>query len=95
MEWLSDVSAGRWIAEETSGEFGGTVPNLLPRGFEAYVRVFHPFSRFLADPQLWEDVSWAATAADFGTAMQPLADALIASPEAEALQIGRSADLRW
>jgi len=50
VEWLKDASAGRWIVQSTSGEFGATVPNLLPQGFEAYVRVFHPMTRSTPGP---------------------------------------------
>ena len=93
-----DASPGKWVAEQVSGQFGGTVPNLLPAGFQAYVRVFHPFYRSLADVSD-EDVRWADVAADFGTTMRPLAqfdttliggsralaDELLTSPDLEAL----------
>jgi len=72
MEWLKDPFAGQWIVESTSGGFGGTVPNLLPQGFEAYVRVFHPMTRS-APGESREYVTWADAAADFGTHMGPLA----------------------
>jgi len=72
VQWALDASAGQWIVERTSGQFGGTVPDLLPAGFEAYVRVFHPFCR-CRDGRSCEDASWAETAADFGTIMHPLA----------------------
>ena len=72
MEWLKDASAGQWIVESTTGEFGGTIPNLLPQGFEAYVRVFHPMARSATGDESWEPVTWADAAADFGTPMGPI-----------------------
>ena len=73
MEWMTDASAAAWIVESTSGEFGGAVPNLLPQGFEAYVRVFHPMTRSAPGSESSAYVTWADAAADFGTAMDPLA----------------------
>jgi len=69
---LKDASDGQWIVEATSGEFGGTVPNLLPKGFETYVRVFHPMTRSASGEGAGEQVTWADAAADFGTPMGPL-----------------------
>lgn len=40
MEWTSDVASGQWIRERTDDEW--TIHHFVPRGFEAYARVFHP-----------------------------------------------------
>jgi len=67
VEWMTDASAAAWIVQSTSGEFGGTVPDPLPQGFEAYVRVFHPMTRSAPGSRSWEPVTWADAAANFGT----------------------------
>ena len=41
VEFSEDVSEARWV-EESLSEFG-KVRALLPEGFSAYARVFHPF----------------------------------------------------
>ncbi|MFT3716042.1 MAG: hypothetical protein QM774_08885 [Gordonia sp. (in: high G+C Gram-positive bacteria)] len=41
MEWTPDVSAGDWIAERVEHSFT-TMHGVVPRGFEAYARIFHP-----------------------------------------------------
>lgn len=43
MDWESDVSAGAWIIERTDDSLG-TIHSFVPRGFEAYARIFHPAS---------------------------------------------------
>ena len=40
LEFCEDVSPGRWVEESLSGF--ARVHSLLPRGFPAYARVFHP-----------------------------------------------------
>jgi hypothetical protein len=40
MRWTSEVGRGDWIAARLSG--WGTVGGVVPRGFAAYARIFHP-----------------------------------------------------
>ena len=40
MEWISDVSAGYWLRERLSDDW--SIHHVVPRGFEAYARIFHP-----------------------------------------------------
>ena len=44
MEWTPDVSAGDWIRDrlDDGAEWGASMHGVVPRGFEAYARVFHP-----------------------------------------------------
>ncbi len=44
MEWTADVSAGDWLHERLDDvdAWTGSVHGVVPRGFEAYARVFHP-----------------------------------------------------
>jgi hypothetical protein len=37
MEWTADVSAGEWLRER--------IDAVMPRGFDAYARIFHPATR--------------------------------------------------
>jgi hypothetical protein len=41
MEWMSDPSAGAWLRERLDAGHE-TMHGVVPRGFPAYVRVFHP-----------------------------------------------------
>ena len=42
VEFSEDVSAARWVEESLSALNFSTVRVLLPNGFPAYARVFHP-----------------------------------------------------
>lgn len=44
MEWTADVSAGDWLRERIDDPWTWTMHDVVPRGFEAYARVFHPAS---------------------------------------------------
>lgn len=48
--------AGAWIRSRLGGEVG-SVTDLVPRGFEAYARVFHPASDAKGNPVKWADVA--------------------------------------
>lgn len=49
MEWMSDPSAGAWLRERLDAGYE-TMHGVVPRGFPAYARVFHPaFVRSLPD----------------------------------------------
>ncbi|QIG38995.1 hypothetical protein G5T42_05405 [Microbacterium sp. 4R-513] len=45
MEWTADVAVGDWIRERIDDPWRGTMHDVVPRGFEAYARVFHPVER--------------------------------------------------
>ncbi|MDL9977992.1 hypothetical protein [Microbacterium candidum] len=45
MEWTADVSNGDWIREGLDAPWRGTIHDVVPRGFPAYARVFHPATR--------------------------------------------------
>ncbi|MGH3691177.1 MAG: hypothetical protein ACRDT7_13555 [Microbacterium sp.] len=95
MEWMSDPSAGAWLRERLDAGYE-TMHGVVPRGFPAYARIFHPaIARSSPDravptaeelvrlPEseqhaitagfVDEPVSWAQTAAAFGTVLHPLA----------------------
>ncbi len=42
MEWTGDVSAGDWLRGRLDDPPRGTIHDVAPRGFEAYVRILHP-----------------------------------------------------
>ncbi|MEA1263749.1 hypothetical protein MicroSTF_11965 [Microbacterium sp. STF-2] len=95
MEWMSDPSAGAWLRERLDADYE-TMHGVVPRGFPAYARIFHPAiarslpgrtiptadelvrmpepeQRALMAEFVDEPVSWAQTAAAFGTVLHPLA----------------------
>jgi hypothetical protein len=53
-----DVSVGAWIAPRL-GPFGGWVGSVVPRGFDAYVRILHPVATADGQPATWRDVCTA------------------------------------
>jgi hypothetical protein len=66
----TDLSPAAWLAAGTAGAPWPTVAALLPRGFAAYARVFHPAYRYDGDDDV--EVSWRAVADDNGTSAHPL-----------------------
>lgn len=45
MEWTTDVAAGEWVRERLNDGFAGDMHDVVPRGFPAYARIFHPATR--------------------------------------------------
>lgn len=43
-EWVSDVVRGEWLRPMEDEPFG-SILSVVPRGFEAYARIFHPVER--------------------------------------------------
>ncbi|GEL20722.1 hypothetical protein [Pseudonocardia asaccharolytica] len=62
--WRSDVDVGGWIAPRL-GPFDGRVCTVVPRGFEAYVRILHPVSND-QDPDGPDYYTWAQVCAFTG-----------------------------
>ncbi|HET8928799.1 MAG TPA: hypothetical protein VFN24_13350 [Microbacterium sp.] len=45
MEWTSDVAAGDWLRERLDPHLTASMHSVVPRGFAAYARIFHPAAR--------------------------------------------------
>jgi hypothetical protein len=58
VRWSRDVAAGSWLGPRLH-PFGDDVGSVVPEGFEAYVRVFHPIEplRAAGRPCRWPDVA--------------------------------------
>lgn len=63
MEWTADVTAGDWLRERLDDPWRGSIHDVVPRGFAAYARIFHPATRERPvgrawpeedDPHAWE-----------------------------------------
>ena len=67
LEFLEDVSGARWV-EESLSDFG-TLRALLPDGFPAYARVFHPAN---LDDNRERPVRWSTVASWSGRTVHPL-----------------------
>ncbi|GAA3919662.1 hypothetical protein [Microbacterium invictum] len=122
MEWTADVSAGDWLREQIDDPWRGTMHDVVPRGFAAYARIFHPgsvqelpggermptFDEWQA--MTWEQheplmgritdrpVTWAETAAAFGTEFHATAQwgRLVRTPaDANDWQQVAAPDGRW
>lgn len=119
MRWENDVEVGNWIRDRLDPGFT-TMHGVVPHGFEAYARIFHPASvrsllgggvvptsdelRAMSDDEFDrtvaslrdEVVTWADTAAAFGTVLHPLAqwNRIVRTPEGEDWRGRRSPDGR-
>jgi hypothetical protein len=54
--WLRDVSAAAWIGPRLH-PFGQDVGSIIPEGFEAYARLFHPVELEHDRHERWSDVA--------------------------------------
>ena len=62
--WVPDVSRGAWLRRMASEPFG-SVLSVVPAGFEAYARVFHPVERDRPrDTRTWHGIDHATHFAD-------------------------------
>lgn len=71
MKWTDDVSQGDWLRARLDESYD-TMHGVVPRGFAAYARVFHPAS-VRSGTSAEHPTTWAQVAAAFGTTMHPLA----------------------
>lgn len=76
MRFTADTGRGDWIAPRLGPV--GTVDGVVPTGFEAYARIFHPaelqtFVRGVTGTCDSTPLSWAASAELLGARMHPLA----------------------
>lgn len=60
MEWTSDVAAGTWLRDRIDDPWRGTMHDVVPRGFEAYARVFHPATRDRPVGRSWPALPYGA-----------------------------------
>lgn len=65
LQLTDGATAGAWIEPGLGGEFGA-VTLQVPKGFEAYARIFHP-----AHDAEWNSVTWAEVAKFCGTFTHP------------------------
>jgi hypothetical protein len=65
MEWTADVGAGAWLVDRMDSPWRGTIHDVVPRGFEAYARVFHPSFRDRPVGRPWPPLPYAAHCAEW------------------------------
>lgn len=68
MEWTADVSAGDWIRERLNPDgpgWGSTMHCVVPRGFPAYARIFHPATRDRPVGEPWPPLPYARHAREW------------------------------
>lgn len=65
MEWIADVSPADWLRERLDDAWRGTMHDVVPRGFAAYARVFHPASRDRPQGDAWPGLPYARHRADW------------------------------
>ncbi len=65
MEWTADVAAGDWLRERVDDPWRGTMHDVVPRGFAAYARIFHPVSRQRPAGRDWPPLPFAAHRAEW------------------------------
>jgi hypothetical protein len=61
LQFSESSEAASWLSERVVG-FALNVVSLVPSGFEAYARVFHPANLFTTDGTRNQDVRWAEVA---------------------------------
>ena len=75
MEVLEDVSPADWIVERlwarSASGSGVRVGELIPEGFEAYARIFHPAYRPTESPGVRERIAWYTIANWTGQTAHP------------------------
>jgi hypothetical protein len=54
---VDGAEAGAWIAPRLEGGFGGKVEQLVPKGYNGYVRVFHALAEAEGRPATWAQVA--------------------------------------
>ena len=61
MKWTADVAAGDWIRERLGDGTGwaSTMHGVVPRGFDAYARIFHPATRDRPVGRPWPPLPYA------------------------------------
>ncbi|WP_217177071.1 hypothetical protein [Streptomyces sp. AC495_CC817] len=63
MEWIADPAAGAWLRTHLDPALNASMHAVVPRGFPAYARVFHPPAvrslpdRAVPSPEEWERLS--------------------------------------
>lgn len=60
MEWTAQVAAGEWIRGRVDDPGRGTIHDVVPRGFEAYARIFHPADRDRPVGRPWPPLPYGA-----------------------------------
>lgn len=68
---VDDVSAGDWIAPRLA-PFGTTLTSVVPRGFEAYARIFHPVEGSPRQDDAVTRPTWRVVTEAMGTVWHPL-----------------------
>jgi len=56
LAWTSDAEQGRWIRDRLH-PFGQNVGSVVPGGYEAYARLFHPVDDQSGNTTRWSDVA--------------------------------------
>ena len=60
MEWTDETEHGTWIRERLDEPWRGTMHDVVPRGFAAYVRILHPATRDRPVGTAWPALPYAA-----------------------------------
>lgn len=77
MEWLSDPSTGTWLRERLDDD-SPTMHTVVPRGYHAYARIFHPASvRSLPGSRVPSPAEWEKTT---DAERQRMLDAFVDAP---------------
>lgn len=85
MRWEQDVARGAWLAQRVAARWGD-MHVAVPRGFDAYARVFHPIEADRPIGASWDELagrhwpggferrtaSWTEVAAESGATAHPL-----------------------
>ncbi len=59
MEWTDEIGHGAWLREGLDDPWQGTMHDVVPRGFPAYIRIFHPATRDRPVGAAWPGLPYA------------------------------------
>src|ERR1700753_3662172 len=57
LDLANGAGVGAWISPRLEGGFGGKVEQLVPNGYDAYVRIFHSITDEGGRPVTWTEVA--------------------------------------
>lgn len=65
MQWSGEVDAGAWIRDRLDSGLGPSMHCVVPHGFPAYLRIFHPATRDRPVGRPWPGLPYAAHAREW------------------------------
>lgn len=65
MQWTGEVDAGAWVRDRLDASLTDSMHGVVPHGFAAYTRIFHPVMRDRPVGRSWPGLPYAAHAREW------------------------------